>query len=50
MVDAGQHDHEFVATQPGDHVTVAHRFLQAVRHFDQQLVADVMAQRVVDDL
>lgn len=50
VVDAGQHDHELVATEPGDDIAVAHGFLQAVRHFDQQLVADMMAQGVVDHL
>jgi len=49
-VDAGQYDDELVAAQAGDDVAVAHRSGQALRHLDEQLIAHMVAEGVVDDL
>ena len=42
------HDGEFVAAETRDHVAVAQAFAEPLRHGLQQLVADRMAERVVD--
>jgi len=47
-IETGQHDDEFVATQPRDRIALAHRADQPLRNRLQQLVAGVVAQRVVD--
>ena len=39
----GQHHHELVPAQPGHRIPRAHAGEQPVRHFDQQLVADIVA-------
>ncbi len=44
------HDDEFVTTQARDGVGLAHALRQALGHMLQQMVADVVTQRVVDDL
>ena len=49
-IDVGQHDGEFVAAQPCHDVAGAHRLAQARRDQAQQVVADVVAERVVDIL
>ncbi len=41
---------EFIATQAGDRIALAHAFAQACRHLDQQLVAGQVAMRIVDGL
>ena len=46
----GQQDRELVATQPGDDVVVPQRAAQPLRDLLQQLVAAVVAERVVDVL
>ena len=48
--DRGLHDDEFVAAHPRDGVGLAHQAAQAVGDDLQQLVAGVMAERVVDGL
>ena len=45
-----QHDHEFVATQSHDGVGGPHGPGQARRHLDEQLVAHVVSEAVVDRL
>ena len=42
--------HELVAAQARDRVAFAHAALEPIRHRAQQLVADVMAEAVVDEL
>jgi hypothetical protein len=49
-VDFRQDHDEFIAAQPGYQVAGPDAAAQALRHFLQQFVADVMAQRVVDVL
>ena len=44
------HDEELVAAQPRDGVGRAHRVVQPRRERDQQVVARLVAQRVVDEL
>ena len=48
--DRGLHDHEFIAAHSGDGVGLAHQGAQPVGDDLQQLVAGVMAERVVDGL
>ena len=43
-----QHDGEFIAAQARHRIGFTHAILQPARHFDQQIVADGMAQGVVD--
>lgn len=43
-------DGEFVAAEASQHIGIANRRPQPLRHFDQQLVAGRMPQRVVDAL
>ncbi len=51
MIGGGGRDHgEFVAAEPGDHVVGAQRPRQPLRDAADQLVADRMAERVVDVL
>ena len=45
-----QHDHELVAAEPRDDVALAHAAFEAARHLDQQAIADVMPEGVVDHL
>ena len=47
-VQAFQHQHEFVATQPRHGIARAQAVIQPLRHFLQQAVALVMAQGVVE--
>ena len=49
-VDEVEHDGELVAAQARHHVRVAHAAADAARGFLQQLVADQVADRVVDHL
>ena len=48
--DLVEHHRKLVAAQPGDDIAGPHRIAQAFGHGSQQLVADVMAKRVVDEL
>ena len=50
VLDAGAEDGELVAAEAGDHVVVADRAAQPVRDLDQQPVAGLVAEAVVDDL
>ena len=43
-------DRELVTAEPGDRVTRAQRLLQPSRHRDEQVVADGVAEAVVDEL
>ena len=45
-----EEDREFVAAEPGQRVAVAQARLEPARGGDQQLVADQVAEAVVDDL
>ena len=45
-----QQNREFVAAEPGEHVALPQARLEPARHGDQQLVADQVAEAVVDDL
>ena len=49
-VEAGQHEHELVAAEARDRVRLAHRRREPLRDRLQQLVAGVVAERVVDAL
>ena len=42
------HDDEFVATQSRNRIAKPHIVLDPPRHFHQQLVADIVAARVVE--
>ena len=50
LLDAGLDDGEFVAADARDGVGVAHAMAQPLGHHLEQLVADRMAERVVDAL
>ncbi|MGY4413766.1 hypothetical protein ACVWW4_005502 [Bradyrhizobium sp. LB7.1] len=50
IVGAGLDDGEFVAAQPCDHVVAADAGAQPVRDLAQQLVADLVSERIVDAL
>ena len=45
-----QENRELIAAQPREHVRPAQARFEPARHGDQQLVADQMAEAVVDDL
>ena len=45
-----QQDRELVAAEPGERVALPQTRLEPARHRDQQLVADQVAETVVDDL
>ena len=47
---AGGDDGEFVAAEPGDEIVAAHDAAEALRDVENQLVADVVAERIVDVL
>ena len=49
-ISVGQQDGELVAAEAGDGVAVAKGRLHALRDRLQQLVADVVPERVVDEL
>ena len=48
VAEVGHHEAEFVAAQPADGIAFPHLQLQATTHFDQDLVADRRAERVVE--
>ena len=48
--DVAQHDDELVAAEAAQHVAVAHDGAQPLAHAAQQLVADTVAEAVVDHL
>src|SRR5262245_57219665 len=48
MANAGEHDHEFITTQARYGVSLAEAGGQSYRDFLQQLIADHMAERIVD--
>ena len=50
VVDVAAHDHELVATEPGHHVAGSEHAGDAAGRLDEQLVAGVVAEAVVDDL
>ena len=50
LCDAGLHDGEFVAAEPGDEIGLPDAAAQAGRHGLEQFVADGMAERIVDAL
>ena len=50
VVDAGQHDRELVAAHAGDDVAGTHAAAQAAATVDEELVADVVTEVVVDVL
>ena len=50
VLDAGAEDGELVAAEARDQVAVAHGAAQPVRDLDQQPVAGLVAEAVVDDL
>jgi len=41
---------EFIATQPGDHVTASHRLFETLTHFLQYQIAGPMTERIDDVL
>ncbi len=45
-----EHDGEFIAAQACHGVGFAHAGLQTMRHLDQQLIARLMPERIVDEL
>ena len=47
---AGGDDGEFVAAEPRDEIVAAHDAAQPLRDVEDQLVADMVAERVVDVL
>jgi hypothetical protein len=49
-VGPGQYDDELVAAKACHHVALAHACRQPLGHFEQQRIADVVAQSVVDVL
>ena len=50
VLDPGQHDDKLVAAQTRHHITVAHTILEAMRHFDQQFVTDMVPEGIIDAL
>ena len=50
VADAVQQNRELVAAQPRQRVSLAQARLEPPRHGDEQLVADQVAEAVVDDL
>ena len=50
VAHALDHDHELVAADPADQVVRAEVGPQPAGHRDEQLVADAVAERVVDEL
>ena len=46
----GEHHHKFIATQPRHYVGIAHALVEPLGHMAQQLVACIVAQRVVHGL
>ena len=50
VADVVEQERELVAAEAGDGVVGPQRRLQPARDGDQQLVADVVAERVVDEL
>jgi len=48
--NAGQYDDELVAAQAGDEIGFAHDLGQAAGDLAQQVIANLVAERVVDDL
>ena len=49
-LDVPEHDHEFVAAHADHHVGIAHAGAQPPRHLLQELVAGLVAARIVDVL
>ena len=49
-LQAVQENRELVAAEPRERVALPQARLEAARHRDQQLVADQVAEAVVDDL
>ena len=50
IVDGGQEQGKFVATEPGKGVALAQAFLEPVGHCLQQPISHRVAEGVVDDL
>ena len=49
-VGVGQQDRELVTTEPGDGIRAAQTLTQQVGDVDDQLVARLVAERVIDGL
>ncbi|MNI89298.1 hypothetical protein D3C73_1466850 [compost metagenome] len=50
FVDQLDQQHELIAADSGQGILVTHVLAQAQRHFSQQQIAHVMAERIVDRL